>query len=109
MRGFVAEAAVWSVVLEAARAACLGDQSGLRPEWVYAGPHTIRRTAPPPAYSRDHQRLQRARVYYRLVLGQPNAAELGEAVRAAIPFELAQELLRDGLALDLSPKLIGGL
>ena len=35
--------------------------------------------------------------------------ELVEAVRAAIPFELAQELLRDGLALDLSPKLIGAL
>ena len=100
----------WNEMLEAARAACAGDQSGLRPEWVYAGPHTIRRTAPLPAYSRDHQRLQRvqrARVYYRLVLGQPNAGELVEAVRAAIPVELAQELLHDGLALDLSPKLIG--
>jgi hypothetical protein len=97
----------WKEMLGAARAACAGDHSGLRPEWVYAGPHTIRRIAPLPAYSRDHQRLmrvQRARVYYRLVLGQPNADELVEAVRAAIPIELAQELVRDGLALDLSPR-----
>ena len=82
-------------MLEAARAVCAGDQSELRPEWVDTRPHTIRRTAPLPAYSRDHQRflrVQRARVYYRLVLGQPDADELVEAVRAAIPLELAQDL-----------------
>jgi hypothetical protein len=97
----------WNEMLGAARAACAGDRSGLRPEWVYTGPHTIRRIAPLPAYSRDHERLlrvQRARVYYRLVLGQPNADELVEAVRAAIPVELAQELVRNGLALDLRPR-----
>lgn len=97
----------WREMLDDARAVCAGDRSGLRPEWVYQGPHTIRRIAPLPAYSRDHQRLlrvQRARVYYRLVLGQPNADELVEAVRAAIPVELAQELVRDGLALHLQPR-----
>ena len=97
----------WKEMLKAAGAASADDQTGLRPEWVYAGPHAIRRTAPLPAYSRDHQRLlrvQRARIYYRLVLGQPNAEELVEAVRAAIPVELARDLVRDGLALDLRPK-----
>ncbi len=84
-----------------------GDHDGFEPEWRYDGDRIVRRIAPIFAYSRDDQRLlrvQRARIYYRLVLGQPNPEELVEAVMAAIPVQTAAALLDDGLALDLRPK-----
>ena len=97
----------WHAMLAAARQDD-PDPDGFRPEWVLpGGSHRIKRIAPMLAYSRDHQRferVQRARVYYRLVLGQPNPQELVEAVMTAIPLEVAKALLEDGLALNLEPK-----
>jgi hypothetical protein len=101
----------WKSMVDAAQARVEradGDHDGFEPEWHYDGDHSVRRIAPILAYSRDHQRflrVERARIYYRLVLGQPNPQELVEAVMAAIPIQTAKELLDDGLALDLRPKL----
>jgi hypothetical protein len=103
----------WSAMLAAAHAEVERadpGHDGFAPEWHYRGDHTVRRTAPILAYSRDYERflrVRRARIYYRLVLGQPNPQELVEAVMAAIPVDTAERLLQDGLALDLRPKLNG--
>jgi len=102
-----AEPYPWPAMLNAARED-EPDPDGFRPEWVLpGGSHRIKRVAPMLAYSRDDQRferVQRARVYYRLVLGQPNPQELVEAVMTAIPVDVAKHLLEDGLALNLQPK-----
>jgi hypothetical protein len=101
----------WKAVRErAAREA--SDLIGFRPEWVLDGArHKIRRLVPVPAYSRDHQRfarVSRARVYYRLVLGQPNPNELVETIMSTLPADEA-ERLRPRLALNLSPRRPGTL
>ena len=84
------------------------DERGFSPEWHYGEDgYAVTRTAPVFAYSRDEERLasiQRARIYYRLVLGQPDPAELVEVLMEAIPPEEAEAHVAS-LALDLAPTL----
>lgn len=110
----LAEPDRWSALLAAAQARVRSEPRlghyGFAPEWHYRPDDTdqvVRRIAPVLSYSRDDQqftRVEKARVYYRLVLGQPNPEELVEAVMAAIPISDAQRLLKDNVALDLTPK-----
>jgi hypothetical protein len=97
----------WTAMVEAARDAT-GDVDGFSPEWVLQGPHKIKKVAPVLAYSRDHERFERvrkARVFYRLVLGQPNPEELVEAMMETMTLDDARVFLDDfDLALDLRPK-----
>lgn len=93
-----------SMIIEAAR--LRHDRLGFAPEWHYSDDgFNVRRTALVYAYSRDQERLERiqlARIYYRLVLGQPDPAELVEVLMETIPPAEAEEHVRS-LALDLSP------
>jgi hypothetical protein len=109
----------WSALLAAAQNRVRKDprlgHHGFAPEWHYrpdGADQVVRRIAPVLSYSRDDSqfmRVEKARVYYRLVLGQPNPEELVEAVIAAIPFSDAERLLNDNVVLDLTPKLAAGI
>jgi len=96
----------WTSMISKA-AAAHNDPRGFAPEWHYREDGaTVSRTAPVFAYSQDEERLeriQRARIYYRLVLGQPDPAELVEVLMETIPPGEAEEHVQS-LALDLSPR-----
>jgi hypothetical protein len=65
-----------------------------------------RRHVPTPPFSRDSVRFEqvrRARVYYRLVLGQPNPDELVAVLMENMPLSMARELVEE-LRLDLRPR-----
>ena len=83
------------------------DTRGFAPEWHYRDDgFTVSRIAPVYPYSRDQERLERirrARIYYRLGLGQPDPAELVEVLTETIPPAEAEVHVRS-LALDLSPR-----
>lgn len=105
-RGTIGPDRWFEMVTEAARVS--EDPAGFAPEWHYtrADGATVTRTAPVFAYSRDQERLKRiqsARIYYRLVLGQPDPAELVEVLMETIPEEEAEQHVAS-LALDLAPQ-----
>jgi len=79
------------------------------PEWVFPGPFGIERHVPTPPYSRDSvsfEQVRRARVYYRMVLGQPNPDELVDVLMENMPESMARELVEE-LRLDLRPRRSG--
>jgi hypothetical protein len=83
------------------------DDDGFCPEWTSNGKVQVpvRRYVPVLPFSRDQQRwlaVRRARVYYRLVLGQPHPDELAAVLMENLPEDLARELV-DELRLDLRP------
>ena len=82
------------------------DVSDFVPEWVFPGPFVIERHVPTPPYSRDSVRFEqvrRARVYYRMVLGQPNPDELVAVLMENMPESMARDLV-ERAALDLRPR-----
>jgi hypothetical protein len=82
------------------------DVSDFVPEWVFPGPFAIERHVPTPPYSRDSVRFEqvkRARVYYRMVLGQPNPDELVAVLMENMPETMARDLVEE-LRLDLRPR-----
>lgn len=76
------------------------------PEWVFEGPSRVTPVVPLPWSSRDGEHYRRvldARVYYRLVLGQPNPDELVQVLMASLSPELARSVM-DDLRIDLRPR-----
>ena len=96
----------WEALLRLGRAAAPDDDIGYRPEWTAGDSDDgIERCVPVLSFSRDYKRfldVQRSRVYYRLVLGQPHPDELVEILKQNLDPELAQRLV-DELRIDLSP------
>jgi hypothetical protein len=79
------------------------------PEWVFPGPFVTERHIPTPPFSRDgvrFEQVRRARVYYRMMLGQPNPDELVAVLMENMPEAMARELVEE-LRLDLRPRPIG--
>ena len=71
---------------------------------------SLERHIPMPPFSRDavrFEQVRRARVYYRMVLGQPNPAELVAVLMENMPQAMALELVEE-LQLDLRPRRNGG-
>ena len=66
----------WRELYDLGEGSAAGNAVGdFVPEWVFPGPFGIERHVPAPPYSRDgvrFEQVRRARVYYRMVLGQPN-------------------------------------
>jgi hypothetical protein len=98
----------WAELIRLGRERAPSDDEGFRPEWVPErdGEVQMQRYVPVLPFSRDHQRwlaVKRARVFYRLVLGQPNPDELVEVLKENIDETTAWELV-DELRLDLRPR-----
>jgi hypothetical protein len=98
----------WEELVRLGRDSAPTDDTGFRPEWIADGNEAVhlQRYVPVPPFSRDEQRwaaVRRARVYYRLVLGQPHPDELVEVLMENLPEQLAHELA-DELRLDLRPR-----
>jgi hypothetical protein len=84
------------------------DDEGFQPEWVSTrnGAIRVQRYVPMLPLSRDVQQFRdvtSARVYYRLVLGQPHPDELVRVLMENLREERAHELV-DELRLDLRPR-----
>ena len=79
----------------------LADESGLAPWWVCPGGDIRRYVFDVPASEQWHwlQWVQEQRLFYRLVLGQPNQEDL---VKLLIRLGLDRETMRD-TAINLSP------
>jgi hypothetical protein len=104
----LAHADPWAELVRLGRDSAPADDAGFRPEWIAGGNDAVhlRRYVPVLPFSRDEQRwaaVRRARVYYRLVLGQPHPDELVEVLMENLPEQLARELA-DELRLDLRPR-----
>ena len=101
----------WRELYDLGEGSAAGNAVGdFAPEWVFPGPFGIERHVPAPPYSRDGVRFEqarRARVYYRMVLGQPNPDELVEVLMENMPESMARELVEE-LRLDLRPRRNGG-
>ena len=69
----------WERAVELAAQHDNSQGDGFGPEWVFDGPARVQPVVPVPPSTRDSEHFKRvldARVYYRLVLGQPNPEEL---------------------------------
>jgi hypothetical protein len=98
----------WAELVRLGRDGAPADDAGFQPEWIAGGNDAVhlQRYVPVLPFSRDEQRwaaVRRARVYYRLVLGQPHPDELVEVLMENLPEQLAHELA-DELRLDLRPR-----
>ncbi len=101
----------WESLLEHGRVAAPKEDVGFRPEWTSGNADDgINRHVPVLSFSRDYQRfldVQRARVYYRLVLGQPHPDELVEILMQSLDPELAARFA-EHLRIDLAPTPVRG-
>lgn len=77
----------------------------MTPWWIYPGAEAIERLVPMLPMSRELGRLQElveATSLYRMTMGQPRQAELLEVLAGLGEDE--QELLRQAVMIDLSPR-----
>jgi Helicase conserved C-terminal domain len=97
----------WRELYDPGEGSAAGNAVGdFVPEWGFPVPFGIERHVPAPPYSRDgvrFEQVRRARVYYRMVLGQPNPDELVEVLMENMPESMARELVEE-LRLDLRPR-----
>jgi superfamily II DNA or RNA helicase len=98
----------WTELIHLGHQAAPTDDDGFCPEWTTNsnGNVPIRRYVPVLPFSRDAQRWSnvcRARVYYRLVLGQPNPEDLVQILMENLPETVARKW-SDDLRLDLRPR-----
>jgi hypothetical protein len=105
-RKVLAASKPWDSLLQQGRAAAPADDIGFRPEWTASvDDDGIDRHIPVLSFSRDYQRfldVQRSRVYYRLVLGQPYPDELVEILMQNLDEQLVDQLVEE-LRINLSP------